>query len=156
MASTTCTEDIETLSSGDDDHVGLEDDDEFEGDEAGDEDNGIARPLQQDDEYSDEIELKIESKEKELLTLNREENPEEWASAHLDLGRCFLMRSAGTRLDNIERALRETEKALYAITKEKNAQQWCIAKLQITSLYLNRVAGERSDNIESGIEHAEE
>jgi FSR family fosmidomycin resistance protein-like MFS transporter len=81
----------------------------------------------------------------------RDGNPDDWATAHMNLGVAYRERFAGARSENRERAIGAFEDSLSVWTREANPVVWASARMKLGVAYWERLPGDRSENLERAI-----
>ena len=92
----------------------------------------------EDGDRSQNWEMAIAAFEDALSVLTRERDPEQWATARMNLGVAYRDRLAGDRSDNLERAICAFEDSLSVWTRERNPEQWAAARMNLGIAYWER------------------
>jgi MFS family permease/tetratricopeptide (TPR) repeat protein len=95
--------------------------------------------------------LAIAAFEDTLSVWTRERNPEQWATARMNLGVAYRERLTGDRSENQERAIGAFEDSLAVWTPEHKPEEWATAHLHLGIAYWERLVGARSENRERAI-----
>jgi hypothetical protein len=92
-----------------------------------------------------DFERAIAAFEDALSVWTCEGNPDDWATARLNVGIAYRERFAGDRSENRERAIAAFKDTLLVRTREGNPEEWAIARANLDIVYEERF-GEWLDN----------
>ena len=103
---------------------------------------------------SENLETVIDLLHKALEIITPEENPEDWASAHNDLGEAYRNLSLiRDRAENLDLAIIHFKKALEVATPELNSDLWAAIHNNLGIASANSVSSDQAENIEHAIYH---
>jgi hypothetical protein len=69
------------------------------------------------------------------LVWTRDGNPDDWATAHMNLGFAYRERHGGDGSENRERAIGAFEKSLSVWTRARNPGEWAAARMNLGVAY---------------------
>ncbi len=105
---------------------------------------------------AENLEKAIAHFESALTVFTREADPQNWASAHNNVGIAYWGRIRGDRADNQEKAIGHFEAALTVFSRDAFPLPWAQLENNLAATYWNRIRGQRAANIEAAIAHFEE
>ncbi len=106
---------------------------------------------------SSNLEIAIIGYHLALQVFSREAFPQQWATAHNNLGAAYRNRIKGDKAENLENAIACSEQALLEYTREAFPQDWAGTQTNLGNAYWNRIKGDKAENLEKALacyEHA--
>ena len=104
----------------------------------------------------DEMPRRIAAIREALTLIDRSDQPEWWASFHVNLGHSLQVNLQGDVIQNIEEAISHYEQALEVFTKEDLPWKWAVTRELLAFAYSDRILGDVAQNIEESISYYEQ
>lgn len=83
-----------------------------------------------------------------LRLVNRDAQPEIWASLQVTLADSLAQNPLGDQADNLERAIEHHQRALEIYTRRAFPADWALSQTGLGMAYRRRIRGERAENVE--------
>ncbi|HRW09648.1 MAG TPA: tetratricopeptide repeat protein [Caldilineaceae bacterium] len=88
-----------------------------------------------------------------LTLVDRNTNPQLWATLQVELGRSLAMNPLGGRTQNLEESIDAYQQALQVMTFNAMPIDWAVTQNNLANAYSDRIRGEQAENLECAIHH---